>query len=121
MPDYETPKSHGAYSLSRRAGDFIFVTGQTGRDEGLKIVGHTMAIQTEQAISNVERILKGDGATLADVVKATIHLSDLALWQEFNDAYAARFEDPRPARVTVECGLAPGILVEIDVIAYTGD
>lgn len=118
--EYAVPKSHGAYSLARRAGDFIFVTGQTGRDEGLRIVGHTMDIQTRQAIANIARILATEGATLAHIVKATVHVSDLSLWQEFNDAYAELMPEPRPARVTVQCTLSPGILVEIDVIAYTG-
>ena len=57
---------------------------------------------------------------MADVVKATVHLSDLSLFPRYNTVYAAYFPDPKPTRTTVGSQLL-GILVEIDVIAYVGE
>jgi enamine deaminase RidA (YjgF/YER057c/UK114 family) len=54
-----------------------------------------------------------------DVVKSTVHLSDLTQFQRFNAVYAEYFNDPKPVRTTVGSQLL-GMLVEIDVIAYVG-
>jgi 2-iminobutanoate/2-iminopropanoate deaminase len=71
----------GAYSQGWRAGDFIFVTGTgpSGRVSG-ELVGDTIERQTEQTIDNMLAILEADGASLSDVVKVTVHLSDSALF-----------------------------------------
>ena len=69
----------GAYSQGWRAGDFIFVTGTGPVDAKTgKLAGDTIEQQTEQVISNMETVLTADHATLADVVKVTVHLSDTA-------------------------------------------
>ena len=60
------------------------------------------------------------GASMDDVVKSTVHLSDLSLFQRFNTVYSEYFNDPKPVRTTVGSQLQ-NILVEIDVVAYTGD
>jgi 2-iminobutanoate/2-iminopropanoate deaminase len=89
----------GAYSQGIRAGDFVFVSGCGPIDPGT------------------------GGASLADVVKATVHLLDETEFPSFNEVYARRMPEPRPVRTTVGSGLrqVPGMLVEIDVIAYVGD
>ena len=111
----------GAYSQGWRAGDFIFVTG-TGPIDPVtgKLVGTEIEQQTEQTIDNIEAILSAEGATLADVVKSTVHLSDLSLFARYNAVYARRFKKPYPVRTTVgsDLGHTPGMLVEIDCIAY---
>jgi len=111
----------GAYSQGWRAGDFIFVTG-TGPIDPVtgKLVGEDIERQTEQTISNIEAILEAEGATLADVVKSTVHLSDTSLFARYNAVYARRFVKPYPVRTTVgsDLGHTPGMLVEIDCIAY---
>lgn len=111
----------GAYSQGWRAGDFIFVTG-TGPVDPVtgKMSGDTIEQQTEQTISNMEAILEADGATLADVVKVTVHLSDPSLFPRYNAVYARRFSKPYPVRTTVGSDLsaAPGMLIEIDCTAY---
>ena len=55
-------------------------------------------------------------------MKATVHLADETTFPEFNEVYASRMPEPRPVRTTVGSGLrqVPGMLVEIDVIAYVG-
>ena len=111
----------GAYSQGLRAGDFIFVSGQGPLDPVTgQIVGDTVEEQTERVLENIKAILEAGGATMADVVKVTAHLSDLSLFERYNRVYATYFPDPKPTRTTVGSQLL-GILVEIDAIAYVGD
>jgi 2-iminobutanoate/2-iminopropanoate deaminase len=114
------PNPIGPYSQGIRVGDFIFVSGQGPLDPSTgKVVGATIEEQTERVLDNIVAILEASGATMANVVKSTVHLSDLALFSRFNAIYATYFPDPKPARTTVGSQL-PGILVEIDVVAYVG-
>jgi 2-iminobutanoate/2-iminopropanoate deaminase len=111
----------GAYSQGWRAGDFIFVTGSGPIDPATgKLVGDTIEQQTEQTIDNLLSILDADGASLADVVKVTAHLSGTSLFQRYNAVYAQRFSKPYPVRTTVgsDLGHTPGMLVELDCVAY---
>ena len=113
----------GAYSQGIRAGDFVFVTGCGPIDPATGAVrGETVEEQTDLVISNIEAILEAGGATLADVVQATVHLLDETEFPRFNAVYARRFPEPRPVRTTVGSGLrqVPGIRVEINVTAYVG-
>ena len=111
----------GAYSQGWRAGDFIFVTGTGPVDATTgKLAGDSIEAQTDQVISNMETVLAADGATLADVIKVTVHLSDTALFSRYNAVYARRFSAPYPVRTTVGSDLRqlPGMLIEADCIAY---
>jgi 2-iminobutanoate/2-iminopropanoate deaminase len=112
----------GAYSQGWRAGDFIFVTG-TGPIDPVtgKLVGDTIERQTEQTIDNLHAILEADGASLADVVKVNVHLSDTSLFARYNQVYSRRFSRPYPVRTTVgsDLGHTPGMLIEIDCVAYS--
>lgn len=111
----------GAYSQGWRAGDFIFVTGTGPVDpETGKLAGDSIEVQTEQVISNMLTVLAADGASLSDVVKVTVHLSDTALFARYNAVYARRFSKPYPVRTTVGSDLRqlPGMLIETDCIAY---
>ena len=111
----------GAYSQGLRAGDFIFVSGQGPLDpETGQIVGTTIEEQTARVLENIKAILVAGGAGMADVVKISAHLSDLSLFGRYNAVYSAYFPDPKPTRTTVGSQL-PGILVEINAIAYVGD
>ncbi len=111
----------GAYSQGWRAGDFVFVTG-TGPIDPVtgNLIGDTIEQQTEQTIENISAILEADGASLDDVVKVTVHLSDTSLFARYNAVYARRFSRPYPVRTTVgsDLGHAPGMLIEIDCVAY---
>jgi 2-iminobutanoate/2-iminopropanoate deaminase len=111
----------GPYSPGLRAGDFIFVSGQVPRDPATgQIVGETIEEQTTQVLENIKAILAAGGATLADVVKVSAHLTDLSLFDRYNKVYVSYFPDPKPTRTTVGSQLL-GFLVEIDAIAYVGD
>lgn len=113
----------GAYSQGWRAGDFVFVTG-TGPSNPTtgELVGDTIEQQTEQTLDNISAILEADGLSLRNVVKVTVHLSDTSLFARYNAIYAKRFSQPYPVRTTVgsDLGHAPGMLIEIDCIAYDG-
>ena len=111
----------GAYSQGLRAGDFIFVSGQGPIDPDTgKIVGDTIEEQTARTLDNLKAILEAGGATMADVVKVTAHLTDLSNFAAYNKVYATYFPDPKPVRTTVGSQLL-GMLVEIDAIAYVGE
>jgi len=110
----------GAYSQGLRAGDFVYVSGQGPINPATgEIVGETIEEQTERTLENVKAILAAAGASMADVVKSTVHLSDLSLFARYNEVYARYFPDPKPVRTTVGSELL-GIMVEIDVVAYVG-
>ena len=111
----------GAYSQGWRAGDFIFVTGTGPIDPSTgQLVGDDIEQQTEQTIDNIATVLEADGASLGDVVKVTVHLSDTSLFARYNTVYARRLSRPYPVRTTVgsDLGHTPGMLIEIDCIAY---
>jgi len=110
----------GAYSQGWRAGDFVFVTGTGPNDPATNtITSDSIEKQTEQTIRNMESILEADGASLADVVKVTAHLSDISLFSRYNTTYASIFQKPYPVRTTVESGFAdPKMLIELDCVAY---
>jgi len=114
------PKPGGAYSQGLKAGDFVFVSGQGPIDPVTgEIVGETIEEQTARTLDNVKAILEAGGATMADVVKSTVHLTDLGNFSRFNAVYSTYFPDPKPTRTTVGSQLL-GIMIEIDVIAYVG-
>jgi 2-iminobutanoate/2-iminopropanoate deaminase len=111
----------GAYSQGLKVGDFVFVAGQGPLDpETGQAVGETIEEQTARTLENIKAILEAAGASMADVVKVTAHLSDLSLFDRYNKVYATYFPDPKPTRTTVGSQLL-GIMVEIDAIAYIGD
>lgn len=110
-----------AFSHAVVAGDFIFVSGTLGtKPGGMELVEGGTGPQTAQALRNIETILQACGATLADVVKVNVFLTDIATFGEMNEAYIAMMGEDPPARITVGkvgFGLAAAT-VEIDCIAY---
>ena len=117
-PGVPIPKS--PYSPAVRAGDFIFVSGQGPNDP----VTNQMSFgdikhETRVVLNNVKRILEGCGASMADVVKCSVFLSDGKDFAAMNEIFAEFFGDHKPARTTVEAKFAvPQMKVEIDCIAY---
>ena len=115
----EAPATAGPYSPGLAVGDLIFLAGQGGFDPGTgQLVGDGITGQTAQAFRNVEVLLQAAGGSLEDVVSCLVHLSDLALFAEFNTCYEQQFPGPmKPVRTTVRADLAAGMLVEVTVIA----
>ncbi len=113
------PKAIGPYSQGIAAGGLVFTAGQIPLDPAtMKLVTGDIAAQTHRVFDNLEAILAGAGATLADAVKATVYLADMADFAKMNEVYAARFGSHRPARTTIQAAALPaGARVEIDLIA----
>lgn len=113
------PAAVGPYSQAIRAGDFVFTAGQVALDPASgDIVGHDVAAQTEQVITNLKAVLTAAGTDLAQVIKTTVFLQSMNDFAAMNAVYARHFPEPFPARSTVEVGALPrGGLVEIEVIA----
>ena len=105
-------------SKARRAGDLLFISGQLPRGPSGDIVQGGVAIQTRQAIANLQAILAQHGGTLADVVKTTVWLTDSALAGAFNAVYAELFSEPYPTRSTVVSDLLVDAHIEIEAVAY---
>jgi 2-iminobutanoate/2-iminopropanoate deaminase len=107
------------FSQAVIADNTIYVAGMLGvAGEELAVVDGGVKPETIQALRNIERVLEECGATLDDVVKVNVYLTDMSLFGEMNDAYATVFGDQPPARITVGCSaLALGALVEMDCIA----
>ena len=111
------PPPRGAYSRVIRAGELIFVSGQVPRDlETGELLGEDIASQTRAVFRNLETILHGCGASLADVVSITAWLADINEWDSFDAVYREMLRPPYPTRTTVGAGLH-GVLVEITAIA----
>lgn len=101
-----------------RIGNLIFCSGALGVDVNFKLVDGGVGAQTRQALANLKAVLGQAGASLSDVAKTTVWLTDLANFAEFNAAYAEAFGADLPARSTVTSSLAlPGALVEIEAVA----
>lgn len=112
------PAPKGPYSPAVRAGDFIYVSGQTPRDPMTgEVVGADVATQARQTLSNVQRVLEQAGATMRDVISVTLYLASMDDWATVNSAYTEFFSAPYPSRTAVGAELR-GILVEISAVAY---
>lgn len=115
------PQALGAYSQAVKANGFVFVSGQLGIDpETGELAGSTPAIQTHQAMKNIEAILKEAGSGLDKIVRATIYMQNAADFAQINDVYAKYVEGSvKPARVAFGSNVIPkpGAVVEIDAIA----
>lgn len=115
----KAPKAIGPYSQGIEAGGFAFVSGQTPLDPSTgAIVAGGIPEQARRCLENVRGVLEAEGLTMADVVKTTVFLTDMADFKEMNAVYAEFFPDPAPARSTIAvAGLPLGARVEIEAIA----
>jgi enamine deaminase RidA (YjgF/YER057c/UK114 family) len=108
------------YSRAVRVGSHIFVTGTTATDADGRVVGAGDAYaQAVQVLRNIEAVLKRAGATMKDVVRTRMFVTDISRWQEIGRAHAEFFGEIRPAATMVEVSrlIDPEMLVEIEVDA----
>ena len=111
------PVAH--YSPSAQAGDLLFVSGQLGLVDGALADG--VEAQTRQALVNMQGVLADNGATLANVRKCTVFMTDIENFAAINDVYAEVFGELRPARSAIAVKALPlGGLVEIECFAHLG-
>jgi 2-iminobutanoate/2-iminopropanoate deaminase len=116
----------GPYSLVRRAGQYIFVSGQVGVDPTTGTAQPDITNQTKQVLQNLESALQSAGLDMNTVVKTTVFLTDMHDFEAMNAVYVAFFDAPRPARSTVAVKELPRVgggvplRVEIEAIAMIG-
>ncbi|MDG1248731.1 MAG: RidA family protein [SAR86 cluster bacterium] len=117
------PKAIGPYSQGVIAGGFLFISGQVPIDpKNGDVLKESIEIQTNQVINNIENICKEAGRGLSDIVKITIYLTDLGDFADVNKVMIERFEEPYPARATIEISALPlGVNVEIDAVVNAND
>lgn len=121
MADPTSSRPVGPYTPVVRAGGWLVVSGQIGLRDGSLVAGGVPE-QLTQAIANLSSLLEAEGATLADVAKATVFLADIADYAAMNETYVAAFGDHRPARSAVAVAALPlGAAVEIEAWAWTGE
>jgi 2-iminobutanoate/2-iminopropanoate deaminase len=113
------PVPRGPYSPAVRAGDFIFVSGQGPIDPATNQFSFgDIRQETRQVLSNIQRILEGCGATMADVVKCSVFIADACDFAAMNEVYAEFFGDQKPTRTTVEAKFVmPEMKIEVDCVA----
>jgi enamine deaminase RidA (YjgF/YER057c/UK114 family) len=104
------------YSRAVRVGPHVAVAGTTGPGPADDI-----AAQTREALHRIENALNQAGATLNDVVRTRIYVTDISRWREVAAVHAEIFGEIRPAATMVEVAalIAPDLLVEIEADAYS--
>ena len=108
------------FSHATIAGDTIYISGSLGTLPGtMELASGGIGPETTQTLKNIESILAGCGASLSDVAKVNVYVTDMAGFAEMNEAYLEFFGDSPPARITVGVAeLALGATIEIDCIAH---
>lgn len=109
-----------AFAHAAQAGGSLHVSGMLGLDDDFsKLVEGGVGPETTQAFKHVERILDYCGASIADIAKVTVYMTDLGEWEAMNEAYLAVFGEKTPARTTIGCAsLLFGARVEFECTAY---
>jgi 2-iminobutanoate/2-iminopropanoate deaminase len=118
-PNAPTPAGH--YSQATVYNGLVFVAGQLSIDpaSGAHMTG-TIEEQTEIALNNVLAILQAAGSDWSRVLKMTVYVADINLWDAVNKVYGRMLGDHRPARAVIPTGaLHHGFLIEIDAVAAT--
>ena len=113
------PAAVGPYSPAVRCGEFIFCSGQLGIDPQSGELAEGLEAQARQALANLAALLEDAGSSLAQVVKTTVYVQNMAEFPVLNEIYAEALGSNRPARSTIEVAALPlGAVVEIEAIAY---
>jgi 2-iminobutanoate/2-iminopropanoate deaminase len=105
------------YSPVVVSGDHVYTAGQVAFDESGTPVGGGIDAQARQVLDNLRSCLDAAGCGLEDVVKVNAFLADLADFDGYNAVYREYFAEPYPARTTVQAGLPPGLLLEVEAVA----
>ena len=112
------PQAIGPYSQAIKAGSMVFLSGQIPLNpETMELVSDDVAAQTHQVFKNLIAVAEAAGGGLANTVKLTIYLTDLGDFAVVNEIMAGYFNEPYPARATIQVSALPkGSAVEIDAV-----
>ncbi len=118
--EVKTSNTSSAHILSSGivSNGFIFVSGQIHSTADLKLVGDTVEEKIAQIMKNISEVLDAAGATLADIVKVVIYVTNMSDMPDLNKVYPTYFKDTLPVREAVCVAALPlGASIEISVIA----
>lgn len=116
----KAPRPIGPYSQGVVAGCFLYVSGQIPLDPstGSMVEGDFKA-KARRVLENVKAVVEAAGASLRDVVKVTVYIRDIRLFQDFNEVYSQYFPENPPARAVVEVSNLPrGSELEVEAVVY---
>ena len=110
-------------SYAAQVGNIMFTSGLTPRDPGTgEIVEGDISVQAKIVFGNLDRVLEAAGASVANVAKVAVYLTNIEDAGDMNNIYKNYFGEFRPARTTVEVSsLTPGMLIEIEAIVALPD
>jgi 2-iminobutanoate/2-iminopropanoate deaminase len=113
----KAPTPSGPFNQAIKIGNMVFCSGQAGRNRETGQMGD-IRDQARRCIGNIAGVLDAAGASLKDVVKATVFLRNAADWKAFNEEYVKLMPEPLPARSSAIVELkGPDMLCEMEVIA----
>ncbi|CAN5738339.1 RidA family protein [soil metagenome] len=124
-PSLPAPMRGGAFSagVEAPAGRTIYVSGQVSMDAEGKVVGEgDIKRQTETVLEHVKTVVEEAGGGMDDIVKVTVFITDMALYDEIHEVRRRYFEEPYPASSMVEVSalIDPRLLIEIEAVAVIG-
>jgi reactive intermediate/imine deaminase len=105
-----------------KKGTIVATAGTIAMDSNGNVVGEgDIETQTRKVLENISAALQAAGASMQDVIKTTVFISDMSDYKGMNAVYGEFFSDAPPARSTVKAELVlPSLLVEIEALAVTG-
>ena len=114
----DAPKAIGPYSQAIKSGSFVFLSGQIPLGPAtMEIVEGDIVAQTHQVFKNLEALAKASGGTLNHIIKLTIFLTNLSDFTVINEIMAQYFQEPYPARATIEVTALPkAVSIEIEAV-----
>lgn len=118
----KAPAAIGTYSQAVRVGDVVYLSGQIPLDPvSMELVGDDVESQIRQVFDNLAAVAEAAGGALADAVRLTVYLTDLANFPLVNEVMAEYFSEPYPARAAIGVAALPrNAAVEVDAILVLG-
>jgi 2-iminobutanoate/2-iminopropanoate deaminase len=116
------PMREGAYSsgIETPAGRTIYISGQVSLDAAGNVVGEgDIKLQTETVLEHVKTVVEEAGGGMEDIVKVTVFITDMGLYDEIHEVRRRYFSEPYPASSMVEVSglIDPRLLIEIEAVA----
>ena len=109
------------FSAAVRVDHLLYLSGQMGIDENVRLVPGGIEAETRQTLANIKGVLERHGSSMDRVVKVTVMMADMSEWPAMNRIYAPHFPVNLPARSAFGCSaLALGGRVEIECVATVG-